>query len=86
MVTKVLADVMLGVGMSSGMEIIVMVPPAVTLAFVVGLAYAKDLMADLLTIITIDVVSAIGVDMLADEKVDGLAAAMTPLEFALPSP
>ena len=81
-----LADVMLGVGMSSGMEIIVMVPPAVTLAFVVGLAYAKDLMADLLTIITIDVVSAIGVDMLADEKVDGLAAAMTPLEFALPSP
>ena len=81
-----LADVMLGIDMSSGMEIIVMVPPAVTLAFVVGLAYAKDLMADLLTIITIDVVSAIGVDMLADEKVDGLAAAMTPLEFALPSP
>ena len=86
MVTKVLADVMLGVGMSSGMEIIVMVPPAVTLAFVVGLAYAKDLLADLLAIITIDVVFAIDVAMLAGENVDGLAAVMTSLEFALPSP
>ena len=67
-----LADVMLGV------EIIVMVPPAVTLAFVVGLAYAKDSMADPLTITTVDVVSDIGVDMLDDENVNGLAAAMTP--------
>ena len=75
-----LADVMLGV------EIIVIVPPVVTLAFVVGLAYAKDSMADLLTITTVDVVSDIGVDMLDDENVNGLAAAMTPLGFTLPAP
>ena len=74
------------VDMLSGMEIIVMTIPEITLAFVVGVAYAEDVLVDLLTVITIDVVSAIDVAMLAGENVDGLAAVMTSLEFALPSP
>ena len=79
--------IMLDVDMLPGMEIIVMGTPVITLDFVVGLAYAVDVLADLLllTVLIIDVAPAIDVDMLDDENADGLAAAMTPLEFTLPA-
>ena len=86
------ADGMFGVGVDilSGMEIIVMATPAIALAFVVGVAYAEDVLVDLLTdgltAVISDVVSAIDVDMLADENANRLAAMMTPLEFTLSSP
>ena len=77
------ADAMLGVGvdMLSGMEIIVMTTPAITLEFVVGVAGAEDVLVDLLAgalaVIIGDVVPAIGVvDMLADENVNGLAVTL----------
>ena len=74
---------MLGVGvdMLSDTEIIVMPTPAITLEFVVGVAYAGDVLA----VIIIEVVLAIDVVMLADENVIGLAALTTPLEFTLPA-
>ena len=87
------ADGMFGVGvdMLSGMEMIVMATPAISLAFVVGVVYAEDvlvdLLADVLTVVMSDVVSVIdAVDMLANENVNRLAAVMTPLEFTLPAP
>ena len=82
------ADGMFGVGvdMLSGMEIIAMATPAITLAFVVGVVYAEDVLVDLLTVILSDVVSAIDVGMLVDENANRLAAVMTPLEFTLPAP
>ena len=86
-----MADGMLGVDMLPGMEIIVMATPAITLAVVVGVVYAEDvlvdLLADVLTVVMSDVVSVIdAVDMLANENVNRLAAVMTPLEFTLPAP
>ena len=55
-----------------------------------GVTYVGDVrvgvLADLLAVLVIDVVTAIDVDMLADENVNGLAAVMTPLEFTLPAP
>ena len=87
------ADAMLGVGvdMLSGMEIIVMTTPAITLEFVVGVAGAEDVLVDLLAgalaVIIGGVVPAIGVvDMLADENVNRLAAMTPPSEFTLPAP
>ena len=84
------ADGVFAVDMLSGMEIIVMATPAIALAFVVGVAYAEDvlvgLLTDGLTVVISDVVSAIDVDMLADKNVNRLAAVMTPLEFTLPAP
>ena len=79
----VVADVICGVGvdMLSDIEIIVMATPAITLEVVVGGACA-----DVLTVAIVDVVSAIDVDMLANENANGLAAVTTPLEFILPSP
>ena len=76
---------MLDVDMLPGMEIIVMATPVITLAFVVGVVYAVDALTDLLllTVIIIDVASAIDVDILDDENADGLAVAMTLLEFTL---
>ena len=78
-----LADGMLGVGvdMLPDVEIIVMATPVINLDFVLGGAYA-----DVLAVVIVDVVSAIDVDMLADENANGLAAVMTPLEFNLSSP
>ena len=84
-----LADGMIGVGVGvlSGMGIIVMTIPAITLEFVVGAgADAVDVLTDLLTVPIIDVVSDIDVDMFADENVNGLAVMMTPLEFTLSAP
>ena len=56
----------------------------------VGVAYAGDVRAgaltDWLSVLIIDVVSAIDIDMLTDKNVNGLAAVMIPLEFTLPAP
>ena len=85
-VTTVLDDIMFGAAidmLSDDIEIIVMTIPAVTLEFVVvGAAYAVDV----LTVLIIEVVPAIDIDMLADENTNGFAAVMTPLEFTLPAP
>ena len=85
-----MSDIMLGVGfdmMSDGMigfgvgmltfvEIIVVVPPAISVEFVVEVAYALDVLADLAVGI-IDVVSDSDVDMLADENANGLVVVVT---------
>ena len=87
-VTDSLANGMLGVGVGvlSGMGIIVMAIPAITLEFVVGAgADAVDVLTDLLTVPIIDVVSDIDVDMLADVDVNDLTV-MPNLEFTLSSP
>ena len=85
--TDVLVVVILGagVGMLSYMENIAMNTPAITLELMVGVAYAGGVLTNLLLlyVLTIDVVTAIDVDMLADENVNGLAAVMTPSEFTL---
>ena len=92
-VTDVLTDAMLGVGvdtmsavildvaMLSDMGIVVMTTPEITLEFVVGVAYAVDMVPGELFIIIIDIVSAIDIGMFADENVHGLAAVITPVEF-----
>jgi hypothetical protein len=87
-VTDVLTGVMPGVGVDvlRDMEIVVMTTPAITLEFVVGVTCAVDVLVVLLVATIIDVVSAIDIDILADESVDGLAAVMTPVEFTLLSP
>ena len=76
-------DTMLGVGVDilSVMKIVVMVTPAIDLKLVVGGAYAVDVLSDVLAvlILLVGVVSAIDVDMLADENVNGL-------EFTLAAP
>ena len=55
-----------------------------------GVTYVGDVrvgvLADLLAVLVIDVVTAIDVDMLADENAKGLLAVMTPSESTLPSP
>ena len=76
-----MADGMLGVDMLPGMEIIVMATPAITLAVVVGVVYAEDvlvdLLADALTVVISDVMCVIdAVDMLADESVNGLVVTL----------
>ena len=83
-VSDVLSDVMLdvGVGMLSGIEIIVMVAAGITLEFMVGVTYAEDS----LDVPIIVIVPTIDVDMLADENVNGLVAATTCLEFTLSTP
>ena len=99
-VTDVLCDVMIGVGvdmfpddilgvgidMLTGMDIIVVATP-ITLEFV---AYAGDVRTDgsdgLLAVPITDLMTAIDVDMLADENENDLAAVMTPLEFTLSAP
>ena len=85
-VTTVLDDIMFGAAIDvlSDIGIIVMAIPAVTLEFmmVVGAAYVVDV----LTVLIIEVVPAIAIDVLADENTKGLAAVMTPLEFTLPAP
>ena len=78
--TDVLDDGILevSVDMLSGIGIIVMPTPTITLEFVVRIAYAVDVLTDLLTVLIIEVVSVIGVDMLADEDANGLAAVISP--------
>ena len=77
-----LSDVMIVVGVTvlCAIEIIVMDTPAITLEFVVGIVSSVEL----LTVVITGVVS--GIDVLADEGANGLAAVMTPLEFPLPEP
>ena len=84
----VLADVMLdiGVDMFPDMAIIVLNTPVITLEFVVRVAYAGDVLADLLVAAMIDVMSPTDVDILTDENASGLGAVMAPLEFTLPAP
>ena len=79
-----MSAVILDVAMLSDMEIVVMTTPEITLGFVVGVANAVGVLADLPDVIIIDVVSTI--DMFPDENVDGLAAVMTPVEFTWPAP
>ena len=89
MVTDVLVVVILGagVGMLSYMENIAMNTPAITLELMVGVAYAVDVLTNLLLYaLIIEAVTAVDVDILADENVSDLAAVMTPLEFTLPAP
>ena len=94
-VTDVLTDVMIGVGVDTvsavildvdmlhGVEMIVVTTPAITLEFVVGVTYAVDVLAGLPDVKIIDVVSAIEIEIFADENVGGFEAVMTPLEFTL---
>ena len=89
-VIDVLADPMIGAGvdMLSDIEIIVMATPAITLELMVGVAYAGGVLTNLLLlyVLTIESVTVIDVDMLADENVNGLVAVTTPLEFTLSAP
>ena len=82
-VTDVISDVKFDVKMLSVIGIIVRDTPTITLEFVVGVAYAVDVVTDLLAVIFVDVLSVI---MSVDENVNGLAAVMTPLDFTLPAP
>ena len=94
-VSDVLTDVMIGVGvgmvpnvmcgvdMLHGVGIVVVTTPAITLEFVVGVTYAVDVLAGLPDVKIIDVVSAIEIEIFADENVGGFEAVMTPLEFTL---
>ena len=88
-VVDMLSEVMIGVVyiMLSDLEISVVATP---LEFVVGVVYSGDVLTDLLgellAALIIDVVTVIDVDILVDENVNGLADAMTPLEFTLPAP
>ena len=50
-----------------------------------GVARAVS-MLDALTVVIVNVVSVIDVDMLADTNANDLAAVMSPLEFTLSSP
>ena len=76
---SMLTDVMLGLGMSIDIGIIVTATPAITLEFMVGVARAVN-MLDTLDVVIVDVMSAIGVDILT-------GVIMTPLlEFTLSSP
>ena len=83
-------DVMIvGVDMLDDMGVIVMVTPVIALGFLIGIVYAvevpDDQLSNLLNVLIIDVLTAIDVDMLTDENVNGLVAVMTPLEFTMPT-
>ena len=80
--TDILADGMFDVGVdmfSDDIEIIAMDAPAIILEFVVEIAYAGDVLTDVLTVLISDVVTVIEVDMLTDENVIGLTVAMNRL-------
>ena len=68
----------------SGMEIIVVVNPAITLGFMVGVSYTVDMpdgvLINVLSVAKVGNVTDTNVSMLADDNVNVLAAAMTPLE------
>ena len=88
----ILTDVMIGVDvdmLSGDIEMIAMDDtPAITLEFVVEIAYAGDVLTDVSTVLITDVVTVIigVVGMFVDENASGLAVKMTPLEFTLPAP
>ena len=85
---RMLIDEKLGVAvdMSADTGISAMDTPAMTLEFVVGIAYAGDALTDVSAVPINDVVSGINEDMFVNETVNGLAAAMTPSESTVPSP
>ena len=93
-VTGVLADGMLGVSVEILSDETIGVDVGMTsdaifdvgVKFVVGTSCNGDVLADVLSVLIIDIVSAIDVGMLADESVNGLAAVMTSLEFTSLSP
>ena len=60
--------------MLSDMDIIAVTTPPIPLEFVVRISYAVDV----LTVLIIDVVSAIGVEMLANENSNGLVTVICP--------
>ena len=68
------------------MEIIAIPTPAITLEYVMEIAYAEEVLTDVLAVKMTDILPAIDVDMLADVNANDLAAVMTPIEFALSSP
>ena len=72
--------------MLTDIRIVVMATPAATLELVVGLVYSVDVLLDVLSVVVIDVVPGIDVDMLTDENENGLADVLTPLDFTLSSP
>ena len=76
MLPEVILDA--AVDILSGIEVIAMAIPAIALECGVEIAYAGDVLADVLAVLITDVVTAIGVDMFADENANGLAAVMTP--------
>ena len=76
MLSKLMFDI--GVDMLSDIDIIVEDTAAIDLEFVV--------LAGLLTVLLIDHVTAIDVNMLADENANSLAAVVTPSEFTLTTP
>ena len=67
-------------------DILPVTAPAITLEFVVEIAYTGDVSAGMFVVLIIDVVTGIDVDMLADENVNGLVAVMTPLDPTLLAP
>ena len=71
-----LCDVMLDVAadMLPGIVIAAMATPEITMEFVGEIAYAGDMLADVLAVLIADGVPAIDVDMLADENADVSAA------------
>ena len=83
-VTDGLTDVIIDVGvdMLTGLGIIVIVTPTITLEFLVGVDVLTDLLTNLLSVLIIDVVTVIDVDILVDETFN---AVMTPSEFTLSS-
>ena len=85
---RMLKDVMLDVAvdMLSDTDVFTMDTPAMTLEFMVEIAYAGDALTDVSAVPITDVVSGTDVDILTNENVNGLAAVMTPLESTLSSP
>ena len=85
MLTELILDVDPGVlidvaiDMLPDIEIIAMDAPAIILEFVVEIAYAGDVLTDVLTVLISDVVTVIGVAMLTDDNVIGLTVAMNRL-------
>ena len=85
---RMLKDVMLDVAFDilPDTNFITVTTPPITLEFVVEIAYAAGMLADVSATPTTDVVPGTDEDILNDENVNGLAAAMTPLESTLSSP
>ena len=85
---RMLKDVMLDVAVDilPDTDIVAMDAPAITLAFVVEIAYAAGVLTDVSAVPITDVVPGTDVDILNDENVNGLAAVMAPLELTLSSP
>ena len=66
-----------------GTDIFAMDTPAITLEFVVEIAYARDALTDVSAVPITDIVAGTDVDIIANENVNGLTAVMTPLESTL---